>query len=99
MRVISTSALELFWRTHPDAESKLSAWYAAIKHCSAHDFNELKQTFSTADYVPKKYTVFDVGGNAYRVITCIHYNTQIVYVRAVLTHVEYDKWTKVNRGK
>lgn len=99
MRIIAKTALEQFWQIHPEAESKLIAWHTALKHCSAGDFTELKQTFSTADYVPKKYTVFDVGGNAYRVITSIHYNTQIVYVRAVLTHVEYDKWTKANRGK
>jgi mRNA interferase HigB len=99
MRIISKTALELFWQTHPEAESKLTAWYAALKHCSASDYNELKQTFSTADYVPKKYTVFDVGGNAYRVIVSIHYNTQIAYIREVLTHAEYNKWTRANRGK
>ena len=43
--------------------------------------------------------MFDVGGNAYRVIAVIHYNTQIAYIRAVLTHAEYDKWTKDYRGK
>jgi mRNA interferase HigB len=88
-----------FWVTHPAAETRLQAWHQVLSKCSAQDYNELKQTFSTADYVPSKYTVFDVGGNAYRVITVIHYNSQIAYVRAVLTHAEYDKWTRSNRGK
>ena len=99
MRIISKTALVQFWTTHPQAESRLQAWYTALSKCHAHDYSELKQTFSTADYVPKKYTVFDVGGNAYRVIAVIHYNTQIAYIRAVLTHAEYDKWTRDNRGK
>lgn len=66
---------------------------------AATNYNELKQTFQTADYVPKKFTIFDVGGNKFRIVTVIHYITKSVYVRAVFTHAEYDKWTKQNRGK
>jgi len=36
-------------------------------------------------------TVFDVGGNKYRLIACVRFEKQIVYIKAVLTHREYDK--------
>jgi len=41
-----------------------------------------------------KFTVFDIGGNKFRLIAVIHYNRKKVYIRHVLTHVEYDsdKW-------
>ena len=41
-----------------------------------------------------KFTVFDLGGNKYRLIAAIHYNRGKVYIRHVLTHAEYDqdKW-------
>jgi len=41
-----------------------------------------------------KLTVFNIGGNKVRLIAAIHYNTHKVYIRAVLTHQEYDlkKW-------
>ena len=41
-----------------------------------------------------KFTVFDIGGNKYRLITAIHYNRKKVYIRHVLTHTEYnrEKW-------
>ncbi len=44
----------------------------------------------------KQFVIFDVGGNKYRLIVAIHYNTGRVYVRNVLTHAEYDrgKWKK-----
>lgn len=48
------------------------------------------QTFNTADYVDG-FTVFDVGGNQYRIATVIHYDKQRNYVRAVMTHAEYDR--------
>lgn len=99
MHIISKAVLKQFSTLHPEAEEKLNAWFKALEHNSAKSFTELKQTFQTADYVPKKYTIFNVGGNAYRVVVVIHYNAQRAYIRGVFTHAEYDKWTKDNRGK
>ena len=49
--------------------------------------------FASADQVGKM-TVFNIGGNKIRLIAAIHYNRKKVYVRAVLTHGDYDlgKW-------
>lgn len=99
MRIISKAALVNFYQTYPGAREKLEAWYRTCKSCKACNFNELKLTFKTADYVPKQFTVFNAGGNEYRIVTVIHYDKQLVYIREVLTHGQYDKWTKQNRGK
>jgi mRNA interferase HigB len=42
------------------------------------------------------FTVFNIGGNKVRLIAAVHYNTQRLYIRNVLTHKEYDKnkWRK-----
>lgn len=54
------------------------------------DFNDPRKTFASADYVGG-LTVFDIGGNKYRLIASIHYNRRKVYIRAVLTHEQYDR--------
>jgi mRNA interferase HigB len=47
-----------------------------------------------------KFTVFNVGGGGYRVVTAIHFNRQKLYIRHVLTHSEYERWsTKMRKGK
>lgn len=99
MRVIAKSTLTKFLLKHAEAREKMLAWYKTMEACDAKDFNDLKRTFKTADYVPKKFTVFDVGGNAYRIVVNIHYNTQKAYICLIGTHAEYDKWTRENRGK
>ena len=99
MRIITKTALLNFWNKHPEAQRAMEAWHQAARNCASRNYSELKQTFSTADYVPAKYTVFDVAGNNYRVVTVIHYNTQMIYIRGVFTHAEYDRWTKENREK
>ncbi|MEX3946137.1 type II toxin-antitoxin system HigB family toxin, partial [Paraburkholderia sp. BR10937] len=60
----------------------------------------LKKTFgTTVDYVPTKFYVFDVGGNNLRVVATVHFNRQMLFIRHVLTHKEYDEWTRKKRRK
>lgn len=90
MHVIAKPALVEFWTQHPDAELPLQAWYRTITSAVITNFNDLRSTFASADCVDG-LTVFNIGGNKYRLIAAIHYNRQKVHIRAVLTHEEYDR--------
>lgn len=90
MHVIAKPILVEFWTKHPDAESPLQSWYRIMVSETFTDFNDLKATFASADYVDG-LTVFDIGGNKYRLIAAIHYNRHKAYVRAILTHADYDR--------
>ena len=93
MHVISRRALSGFWSTHPEARGPLAAWFRVLEGNEfARLSDSIRRTFGAADYVAP-FTVFDVGGNRYRVVTVIHYNRQRVYIRRVLTHSEYDRWS------
>ena len=96
MRVISKKALLDFIKRHPGARSAPLTLYSLARACLAYGYNDLKQTFASADYVPPQYTVFDVGGNRFRIVAAIHYNRQSWFVRHVLTHAESDLWTRKN---
>lgn len=65
-------------------------WTRIIEKNKFDDFVELRATFPSVDLVGK-LTVFNIGGNKYRLITAIHFNRQKIYVRNVLTHQEYDR--------
>ena len=70
-------------------------WRAVMSENYFKHFNELKQTYRSADYV-KPFTVFNISGNKYRLISLISYAAATVRVQTVLTHAEYDKgkWRK-----
>ena len=89
MHVIAKPILVGFWLRHPDAASSLRAWYRLMESMSFRHLADLRRTFASVDQVDG-LTVFDIGGNKYRLIAAVHYNRQKVYVRAVMTHAEYD---------
>lgn len=93
MHIISRKRLNEFAAIHPYAKAALQHWHQHMKTGSFKSFTELRTVFPSANQVGK-LTVFNVGGNTARLIAAIHYNRQKVYIRAVLTHQEYDeeKW-------
>ena len=93
MHIITRKRLNDFADKYPDAKSGLQHWYKQLKSKDFKSFAELREAFSGADQVGK-LTVFNIGGNKFRLIAALHYNRRKVYIRAVLTHQEYDegKW-------
>ena len=93
MHVISYKRIKEFSLTHPDSEGPLRAWYSTTKRASWQNLAQLRQIYPSADLVGR-YTVFNIGGNKYRLIARIVFRSQTVFVVAVLTHSEYDlgKW-------
>jgi mRNA interferase HigB len=94
MRVISRARIRECWEKHPEAENTLKKWYKVVENASWNSFSDIRKTFNSADWIHinnKEVCVFNVGGNTIRLIAAIHFNTSTVYIRAVLTHSEYDK--------
>ena len=93
MHVITRKRLNEFAEKYPETRTALANWYESVRRNDFSSLPNLKLMFPTADQVGK-LTVFNVGGNKVRLIAAIHYNRKRIYIRAVLTHDEYDrgKW-------
>jgi len=94
VRVISNKRLKEFAAKHQAADIPLQDWRRIVEATGFATFAGLKKTFNATDRV-KTYYVFDIGGNKYRIVTAIHFNTQLLYIRHVFTHKEYDAWNKL----
>ena len=99
MHVISRTTLKRAATKHSECESGLEAWYRVAKKAEWRSIDDVKKTYSHADGVTvgdRTYTVFNIGGNKFRLIVKIEYEYQKVFIKHVLTHAEYDKedWKK-----
>ena len=90
MHIISRKRLNEFAEEHSEAKASLSHWCHSAKRLNCSSYAELRETFPSADRVGK-LTVVNIGGNNIRLIAAIHYNRRKIYIRAVLTHAEYDE--------
>lgn len=95
MRIISKRKLREFWERYPSAEEPLLRWYKFALAADWQSLPETRRDFPHADSVGT-CTVFNIGGNKYRLIAYIVYPIRYVYVLHVLTHAEYDAdaWKK-----
>ena len=100
MRIISKKRLQEFWEKWPQARASLEHWHKLTEDRTWRQFSEIRTTFNHADVATtdngSPVVIFDIGGNKYRIIAAVHYNTGICYILRVLTHKEYDlaKWKK-----
>jgi len=95
MHVISRKALRQFAQRRPDAAGPLDRWYDLAAHAHWGSLVEVRRACPQADAVRvasgHEVTVFNIGGNKYRLLAAIHYNRQKLFVLAVLTHAEYTR--------
>ena len=90
MRVISRKAIREYGNLHADSVPSLSNWLQIARKARWRSFAELRADFGSADQVGRR-TVFNIGGNKYRLIARVNYRTQRVFVLNIMKHEEYAK--------
>lgn len=90
MRVIAVSTLRDFWQRYPDAEQPLKAWYAEATTATWTQPADIKAQYRSPSVLKNRRVVFNIKGNDYRLIVAVAYKLQVVYVKFVGTHKEYD---------
>lgn len=91
MRVYSKSALRDFWEKHADAEQPLKTWHTMAKAAKWSSPTDLKQLHPDSSILRKNRVVFNIKGNAYRLIASVDYDKQRIFIRFVGSHKEYDR--------
>lgn len=91
MHVISKHPkLSDFWTEYPDAKGPLLAWYRVAEKTDWANFAEVRETYAHVSQY-QQFTIFNIGGNKYRLIVRINFASGTIFVRHVLTHEEYDR--------
>lgn len=92
MRIIAFRTLREFFEKpeYADCEIPLRAWYHDAKTAEWKNSNELKQQYKNASIVGEGRVVFNIKGNDYRLVVAIDYEFQVIFIRFMGTHKQYD---------
>jgi mRNA interferase HigB len=95
MRIIKPATVRSWAVEYAEAAGALERWMNLIEDAEWKNLAEIRTVISSADEVTvhsgRRVVVFNIGGNKYRLIAAVHYNTQIVYAMLFMTHAEYNK--------
>ncbi len=94
MRIIAKSTLRLFWQSHPnyaDAKIAMTEWYNYALKANWSTPHKIKENLRNASILKNNRVVFNICGNKYRIVTRIDYKYQMILIRFVGTHKQYDQ--------
>jgi len=92
MRVLGKKKLVEFAQRHGDVRSQIDAWVCEAEEAEWRTPSDIKKRYASASFLARNRVVFNLKGNTYRLDAKIAYQTQIVVVKRVGTHAEYDNW-------
>ena len=97
VRVIARGTLNLFVKNRLDRRLQqavkihLDAWFAEFQRATWRNSAELKQQYRSASIVSAERVVFNIKGNEFRLVVAINYDYQVLLIKWLGTHREYDK--------
>jgi mRNA interferase HigB len=91
MRIIARHTLAKFWKSHPEAEQPLKAWFQIAKAANWMNTAQVKRTFNKASVINRERVVFDICGGNYRLIVAFKFSARIAWIKFIGTHAEYDR--------
>jgi mRNA interferase HigB len=89
VRVIARNTLVGFWCKHPEVRVPLERWYVSAAHWNSTD--EVQKAAPKAKVLSNERVRFEVAGGDYRLVAAFDFRRQIVFVKFVGTHAEYDR--------
>lgn len=90
MRIIAKSTLRKYWDKNPSCKQSLLCWFKVGQKAKWLNFNEVKQQFGSCKIIGNDRIVFKIKGNSYRLIVKVSFENQLIWIRFIGTHTDYD---------
>lgn len=91
MLVLGRDKLDKFGRKHANSKKALDVWFEEVAHAKWQTPQDIKNRYSSADFLADNRVIFNIKGNNYRLVIKIRYEHGLAVIEWVGTHAEYDK--------
>lgn len=72
-------------------KAALDAWFHEARKARWASTAEVKRSYATASIVTSERIVFNVKGNACRLVAAVDFSRGIVWIKWIGTHRDYDR--------
>jgi mRNA interferase HigB len=91
MTIVNRQLLDDLVRKHANASNAVCKWIMEVEKAQWKSFVDVRNTFSSADYVGNDHVIFNLQGNHFRIVAIVVYVGEVIYIRWSGTHSEYNK--------
>lgn len=92
MKLLNKKLLNDFKQKYADARLQVRSWEAEVEEAKWKTPHDLKARYPKASLIGKQQVVFNICRNKYRLLTLVNYKNEIVFIKKIGTHKEYDSW-------
>ncbi|MET0444156.1 MAG: type II toxin-antitoxin system HigB family toxin [Pseudorhodoplanes sp.] len=91
MRIISWSVLAAYARSHPETKVPLARWRTLVRASAWRSMDDLRSAAPAVKILNGERVRFEIAGGSFRLIAALDFRRQIVFVKFIGTHAEYDR--------
>ena len=97
MRVIARRTLTNFVESlkgnkdQKAVKAALDSWFHEAARAEWKSPADLRANYRNASVVGPDRVVFNIKGNSYRLVVAVDYGRQVVFIKWIGTHADYDK--------
>ena len=91
MILVYLTRISTFRKNHANARKNLDAWKLIVEKASWRNKQDVLSDFPKAKIIPNNRARFEIVHNTFRLVAYIHYEDNIVEIRFIGTHTEYDR--------
>lgn len=71
-------------------KAALDSWFQEARQAEWKNSSDLKSNYAHASLVGADRVVFNIKGNAYRLVVAVNYERSTIFIKWLGTHKEYD---------
>ena len=97
MRIIARRTLRQFvearagYRDQQALKAAVDAWFDEMRRAKWSNTADVKRLYASASIVSSDRVVFNLRGNAYRLVVAVDFEKGIVWIKWLGTHRDYDR--------
>ena len=91
MLIVYLEKLNVFAKNHSNARKSIATWVSTTEETTWNSKQDVLRDFPKAKMIANNRARFEIVHNTYRLIVKINYDAQIVQIRFIGTHTEYDR--------
>lgn len=91
MKLVGLVLLDSFKQKHAPSRGPLDAWRLSVEKADWSDGHDVRKRHATASFIGDNRIIFNIKGNAYRLVVKVKYTNGVVLIEWIGTHAEYSK--------